>query len=843
MDILTYINRMNQIYGNGPAPAPRYNTQQYLQGGRVGYQSGQLVDHGPGRQGYSGVEPGDTSRAQNRPTPMSKELAAWYEKNKATLLTDRKGNFKSERAWEKLAPEERVSVKSQFANRNNPKQINLKELEKLKDFLQKQKDAGRTLFKTVAEISKEAKVNLKNNAVVGVINRSFPNTFNYEGLDLNKAPGVLKRVKELAKTNTVSEMINILLDEKLIVSDNDVSIRKLMKDNNIPVKPATQELDNLVKTYVKKNPKITDINEVARNLEIEVNSLQASAKRLGIKNFTGLQDAILKDITALDKIVKNNLDIINDPKMSPTAKNNILQKSYLKATGKKFVDLSSGEFGSRLSRLGTLYAGEGRIKAFKNIKAPADYLNLSNSLQKNIIEMASKAKFMDNFTMGQMLGLPKNELKLIADTQKMMGAFDFSVAGDHTDIKSMMKDFSKYKQNFSRIEYVKNNLNLYKKKYDLQINALRKKAQQANNPETRLKFLNDAKKIQKDFATNTGYRIGTFDIKDNRVVLNPQTARLIDLKNPRNTALQTAMENFAKTSSPEIGQIAAATKEIFSSLDKKLMNSSVKERIEIFKKIQGTEAAKQSQYLKALSKLPKVGKIAKAIMVGTAATSAMTTLANADTLEPGDEKKEADVLPSVISEHPILSSAAAVTAAAPKKVLKGLKWAGEKLLPIMTPAVSHAFKLGEGEPYNPTSGHDLATMGFWNSAIKAMGKTSRWKNPKIGLVKKLKDLAWRGGIPTRFLPYISGTAAAAAGPMLIKDAADWLQGRLEKDNLTGKGGIADYAGIISDEAGGSLFIEDVIKEKQKQAAEGMDYATGGNVEYDNSLPDIFEEDK
>jgi len=54
MDILTYINRMNQIYGNGPAPAPRYNTQQYLQGGRVGYQSGQLVQPGPGRQGYAG---------------------------------------------------------------------------------------------------------------------------------------------------------------------------------------------------------------------------------------------------------------------------------------------------------------------------------------------------------------------------------------------------------------------------------------------------------------------------------------------------------------------------------------------------------------------------------------------------------------------------------------------------------------------------------------------------------------------------------------------------------------------------------------------------------------------
>ena len=45
MDILTYINRMNQIYGNEPAPV-RYNTQQYLQGGRVGYKPGGIVEPG-----------------------------------------------------------------------------------------------------------------------------------------------------------------------------------------------------------------------------------------------------------------------------------------------------------------------------------------------------------------------------------------------------------------------------------------------------------------------------------------------------------------------------------------------------------------------------------------------------------------------------------------------------------------------------------------------------------------------------------------------------------------------------------------------------------------------------
>ena len=45
MPILDYINRMNQIYGNEPAPV-RYNTQQYLQGGRVGYKPGGIVEPG-----------------------------------------------------------------------------------------------------------------------------------------------------------------------------------------------------------------------------------------------------------------------------------------------------------------------------------------------------------------------------------------------------------------------------------------------------------------------------------------------------------------------------------------------------------------------------------------------------------------------------------------------------------------------------------------------------------------------------------------------------------------------------------------------------------------------------
>ena len=119
MDILTYIKRMNQIYGNdtqvassptnvpfmapelqediSPMPnipdllreegikvgeqvkAPvRYNTQQYLQGGRVGYQSGQLVQPGLGRQGYAGEQSG---------APLNKQFPK-MEKRAIELLNE-----------------------------------------------------------------------------------------------------------------------------------------------------------------------------------------------------------------------------------------------------------------------------------------------------------------------------------------------------------------------------------------------------------------------------------------------------------------------------------------------------------------------------------------------------------------------------------------------------------------------------------------------------------------------------------------------------------------------------------------------------------------------------------
>ena len=81
MKIHEYNEMMRHLTRREPSDKHLAAMPLYEQGGRVGYQSGQLVQPGPGRQGYSGVKPGDTSRAQNRPTPMSDDLSTWYEKS------------------------------------------------------------------------------------------------------------------------------------------------------------------------------------------------------------------------------------------------------------------------------------------------------------------------------------------------------------------------------------------------------------------------------------------------------------------------------------------------------------------------------------------------------------------------------------------------------------------------------------------------------------------------------------------------------------------------------------------------------------------------------------------
>ena len=389
--------------------------------------------------------------------------------------------------------------------------------------------------------------------------------------------------------------------------------------------------ENILKEFLKQNPDFDNpgaiakaINQQDPSLKMSRNFVLSASKRLGLNELIETRHSrLFPEIKALDKIIKNNLNLFTDA-VDPEARKVKLTELFAKATNKD-IPTASSQLVSRLRKLGSLYTGNvGRYEKdlYKQIKPPK---NITTTLHKNFIETVTRAGPVSNAEMANMLGLPTKEINLIANTAHMTNAFDFKVAGDHTDIKAMMRDFPKYKKNFSRIEYIKDNLNQFKRSYDLKINALRKEAEFIKDPAMRQGILKRVKDLQNEFATKTGYRIGGFDISKGRVTINPQTMRLPDLTNPYNKTLQTAMKNFENTVVP------GAKPEKFFGVDKELMNATTDQRAQIFKDVQGTKVAKESKYLKALQKVPKIGKIATAVIGGSAGAAAISTLAAADT--------------------------------------------------------------------------------------------------------------------------------------------------------------------------------------------------------------------
>jgi hypothetical protein len=69
---------------------------------------------------------------------------------------------------------------------------------------------------------------------------------------------------------------------------------------------------------------------------------------------------------------------------------------------------------------------------------------MDSYLHQNIVGITNRSGKISNYEMGKLLGLPKKQLDLIQGTANMMNAFDFKVAGDHTDIKALMKRNNSY---------------------------------------------------------------------------------------------------------------------------------------------------------------------------------------------------------------------------------------------------------------------------------------------------------------------------------------------------------------------------------------------------------------
>jgi hypothetical protein len=479
----------------------------------------------------------------------------------------------------------------------------------------------------------------------------FNGRFVFKNQKLLEIPGMEKEIIELAKTKGPKDIITTLENQKKIPPQNisnakkydlksiNATLNQLLKEKKIskilPSDPTQGPKDILVKNYIKANPKEENSYRIAKaiarneNIKMSRNFVENAIERLGLKKkFVSLHAKIYPQIAALDKIIKKNSNYIKGPS-NPLEKLKKLSEEYAKATNQK-LDIATGQMRNRLEKLGSLYQGTSdqryETKLYNSIKKP---IGFDNKFAAHLIEIASRSSSaLNNSAVARMLGLPKNQIKLIDDLAKASSGLGVKVAGDHTDIKGLMKNFPNYKKNFLRIQLISDKLNEYKgKKFDKKMISLAAQAKTAN-PKVKIEILKEMKELQKKFKNLTGADIGGFDVKDGRVFLDESKMipKLNELENPLNESIRQGMINLETTGTP------GETKSKFTNIvDRLLKNAtSAAQRINIFKKYQGTKAIQESKALKGFTNIPgPVGKAFKAITLGVAGLGAMSVAANA----------------------------------------------------------------------------------------------------------------------------------------------------------------------------------------------------------------------
>ena len=213
----------------------------------------------------------------------------------------------------------------------------------------------------------------------------------------------------------------------------------------------------------------------------------------------GRHENIFPDVQKLDRLIKEGMQegYIMDPNMTPQDKMRKLKANYAAAVGKKVTDPKiENEFLSRMRKILNRYIGgeEERYNKdlYNTIEAPVQNYK-DHLLKPNLIAITQMAGQMSNSHIAEALGLPAKDVKLLKQLQygtaklgekyglpKNPRSQQVAMAGDHTDMKSLMKDFPEYEKNFMRIAYISEGLNTLKAKYDKKILSLYRKALQGH---------------------------------------------------------------------------------------------------------------------------------------------------------------------------------------------------------------------------------------------------------------------------------------------------------------------------------------------------------------------------
>ena len=378
---------------------------------------------------------------------------------------------------------------------------------------------------------------------------------------------------------------------------------------------------------------------------------------------------IFPDVNKLDKLIKkivsSNDNYLVDESLDLQERMKRLRNEYAKEIGMATTDPKlENNFTARIRKLMNRYGGQNVERyekaLYETIKPPAGYAD--SLLHKSLMAITSHAGKMSNKDTALQLGLSSKDIRLLENMSTanariarkynlpkvVKGGTTVSLAGDHTDIKALMRDFGNYKKDFMRIAYIGDALNTIKASYDKKIIALKNLAEQGikfdeGTKRSNVKYLTKSgetgvsigkrtlgpfsgpltpaeqaaggrtipaavAKLQKEFSDlSGGYKIGGFDIVDGKVVApkNFIQPRINERTSPISMTIRETLGNL-KYGGPESKKI---TDTLLNVVDRAIVGpegQTTKGRIDILKRF-GPKDLEGSGYLHAMKTVGEKG--------------------------------------------------------------------------------------------------------------------------------------------------------------------------------------------------------------------------------------------
>ena len=330
--------------------------------------------------------------------------------------------------------------------------------------------------------------------------------------------------------------------------------------------------------------------------------------------------------------------------------------------------------------------------------------------------------------------------------------------------------------------------------WDRKISTLLKLAHESSGAQAQ-GYLDKANELliesDKKFGVDqTKYKI----VKDEIRAIQPKASLTDSLYKKAQRALKTFVAT-KRYNDPNFKLLPEELKKAINFLKKGDINKSNQFLKTAIKQIQTTKGPARVKILQGIVYLAGSGTVLKLL------DEFGISSAEADILQPGDEKQEAGIGEGVLAGGAGIGLGIAINK--PAQAWEWAKKVGSRLNKMISPLLTPAVSIAMHGPHAPdvTSGLEWITPAFWNAMAKKYGLqgtvSSLLKAPNAKAKTRIAlNMLLRAGIPMAALPAISTISGVVGTGLLVSEGTQWLHKKLEEEGLSGEGGMFDLPAAV-----------------------------------------------